>query len=274
MFRRVFGNHLVPRGASACRKNLSGKHARNVSTGNSIPSPRPGTIVKYRTLLDPSELQHHAVEEYPTANGPADYALFVNGKLLGIIEAKKVSVGPQNVLEQAKRYARGATTVPATGTATGSVPVRDQRRGYLFPRCPREKNVSRKIASSIPLTPWRKCSPQPSRFRMVPRHPVEIDGCGLTREGHHGDGEADRQGQAGMLVAMATGTGKTFMTVAQIYRLLESKAHRGGFCSWWTAGHWPPRRSGSSPPSTRRKSKVQSGIRGLQPAVPTGRLRR
>src|SRR3990170_380878 len=66
------------------------------------------SIIRYREGLDASSLKCHAVEEYPTANGPADYALFVQGKLLGIIEAKKVSVGPQNVLEQAKRYARGA----------------------------------------------------------------------------------------------------------------------------------------------------------------------
>ena len=58
--------------------------------------------------LDTTKLTRHAVEEYPTANGPADYALFVDGKLLGIIEAKKVSVWPQNVLEQAKRYSNGA----------------------------------------------------------------------------------------------------------------------------------------------------------------------
>src|SRR6185369_8968235 len=65
-------------------------------------------IVKYREGLDLSRLACHAVEELPTANGPADYALFVKGKLLGIIEAKKVTISPQNVLEQAKRYASGA----------------------------------------------------------------------------------------------------------------------------------------------------------------------
>ena len=73
----------------------------------------PWKIIKYRDGLDTSSLARHAVEEFPTANGPADYALFVKGKLLGIIEAKKVSVGPQNVLEQAKRYSRGA--FPVTG---------------------------------------------------------------------------------------------------------------------------------------------------------------
>jgi type I restriction enzyme R subunit len=33
-------------------------------------------------------------------------------------------------------------------------------------------------------------------------------------------------GQRELLIAMATGTGKTFLTVAQIYRLLESKQFR------------------------------------------------
>lgn len=67
----------------------------------------PWKISKFRPDLKTSHLDRQAVEEYPTANGPADYALFVKGKLLGIIEAKKVGVGPQNVLEQAKRYSKG-----------------------------------------------------------------------------------------------------------------------------------------------------------------------
>jgi type I restriction enzyme, R subunit len=65
-------------------------------------------IVRYSDGLDLKSLHCHAVEELPTANGPADYGLFVGGKLLGIIEAKKVTVSPQNALEQAKRYAMGA----------------------------------------------------------------------------------------------------------------------------------------------------------------------
>ena len=67
----------------------------------------PWKIIKYSDRLDTKGLHRCAVEEFPTANGPADYALFVKGRLLGIIEAKKVGVGPYNVLEQAKRYARG-----------------------------------------------------------------------------------------------------------------------------------------------------------------------
>ena len=72
----------------------------------------PWKIVRYRDGLDFAALDCHAVEELPTATGPADYALFVGGKLLGIIEAKKVAVNPQNVLEQAKRYSVGAFQGP------------------------------------------------------------------------------------------------------------------------------------------------------------------
>src|SRR6476619_3274397 len=65
------------------------------------------SIRPFSAGLDLGSLDQVAVEELPTANGPADYALFVGGKCLGIVEAKKVTVNPQNVLEQAKRYARG-----------------------------------------------------------------------------------------------------------------------------------------------------------------------
>jgi type I restriction enzyme R subunit len=49
----------------------------------------PWSIIKHHDGLDTSSLQSHAVEEYPNANSPADYALFVRGKFLGIIEAKR-----------------------------------------------------------------------------------------------------------------------------------------------------------------------------------------
>jgi hypothetical protein len=39
-------------------------------------------------------------EEHPTASGPADYALFHTGEPLAIVEAKRLGVGPQNVLKQ------------------------------------------------------------------------------------------------------------------------------------------------------------------------------
>ena len=66
-------------------------------------------IIPFRADLNPADLDGCAVEEFPTDHGPADYALFVRGQFLGVIEGKRVGVNPQNVLEQAKRYSRGAT---------------------------------------------------------------------------------------------------------------------------------------------------------------------
>ncbi len=51
-------------------------------------------IIRYRPGLDVAALTCHAVTEIPTANGPADYGLIVNGLFLGILEGKKVTVNP------------------------------------------------------------------------------------------------------------------------------------------------------------------------------------
>ncbi len=58
-------------------------------------------------------------EEEETAHGPADYALWLDDRIVGIVEAKKLTIGPQNVLTQAERYARGLNQQPAS-TSTAS----------------------------------------------------------------------------------------------------------------------------------------------------------
>ncbi len=69
-------------------------------------------IVPFTSSFQPESADRVAVVEYPTDNGPADYALFVGGRILAIVEAKKLSLGPQNVLTQAQRYSEGATANP------------------------------------------------------------------------------------------------------------------------------------------------------------------
>lgn len=61
-------------------------------------------IVRYRPG---ASYDTAAVEEYETAEGPADYVLFHRGEALAAVEAKRLGLGPQNVLVQAQRYARG-----------------------------------------------------------------------------------------------------------------------------------------------------------------------
>ena len=61
----------------------------------------------------------YRLEEYETDDGPADYALCVDERILGIVEAKKVSLGPQNVLTQSERYSKGAQPGIALPTPRG-----------------------------------------------------------------------------------------------------------------------------------------------------------
>ena len=188
-------------------------------------------LVQFSPALNLQELDKAAVEELPTANGPADYALFVKGQLLGIIEAKKVTVNPQNVLEQAKRYARGVFAaagewngfrVPFLYASNGTLVwhldararklVSRQLSDFHTPEALEERFTSDASAGTSYLldTPPE----QITRLR-----PYQRD-CIIEVE------QAIMGGKRDMMVAMATGTGKTFLTVAQIYRLLESKLVR------------------------------------------------
>jgi type I restriction enzyme R subunit len=188
----------------------------------------PWRLMRYREELDPATLDGVAIEEFPTENGPADYALFVGGKLLGIIEAKKVGTSPQNVLEQARRYARGASP--------GSGHWRDIRVPFLYATNGEvvwhvDERVSDALSSPVAHLPspaelaWRFSLDLPAAVARLRSTPAKI----ITRLRDYQLRSIDAVesrlavSQREMLVAMATGTGKTFLTVAQIYRLMESR---------------------------------------------------
>ncbi|MEG3850282.1 DEAD/DEAH box helicase family protein [Microcoleus sp. herbarium19] len=195
---------------------------------NTKLKPLNWQIIKYRDGLDTSALQCHAVEEYPTANGPADYALFVKGRLLGVVEAKKVAVGAQNVLEQAKRYSRGVFN--GIGNWRGyRVPFLYSTNGenIYFLDVRGEQNIFREIASFHTADALTEMfdRDQAASYTRLQNSPIElIERLRPYQEKAIAATEsAIVKGKRAMLVAMATGTGKTFLTVAQIYRLLEAK---------------------------------------------------
>ena len=66
-----------------------------------------GWIVQDVKKLNPIASLGVAVREFPTDTGPVDYALFVNGIPVGVIEAKKSEAGENitTVEEQSARYA-------------------------------------------------------------------------------------------------------------------------------------------------------------------------
>ena len=188
-------------------------------------------LVRFSPALDLKALDRTVVEELPTANGPADYALFVKGQLLGIIEAKKVTVNPQNVLEQAKRYAAGVFDaagewngyrVPFLYASNGTLIWHvDTRPDKLIARTISDFHTpdaleSRFAHDTAAARSYLLDTPTEQIGRL---RPYQRD-CILAVE------QAIMSGKHDMMVAMATGTGKTYLTVAQVYRLLESKLVR------------------------------------------------
>ncbi len=184
-------------------------------------------VIPYKEGLDTSTCTKHAVGEFPTDNGPADYALFVNGQLLGIIEVKKYGIGAQNVLEQAKRYARGVVDGPGRW-GEYRVPFLFSSSGeqvfFLDVRNP--LNISRSLQDFFTpeaLTEFfnRDEKAATDWFTQQPINnprlrPYQVKAISAVEE-------AIGKGQRKIMLAMATGTGKTFTTVNQIYRLLKSK---------------------------------------------------
>jgi type I restriction enzyme R subunit len=199
----------------------------------------PWKITKFSPDLKTDTLHQVAVEEFPTANGPADYALFIRGKLLGIIEAKKVSVSPGNVLEQAKRYSEGVHEPTLHyGMGSSSPQFSKYKAPFLYGTNGeviwfadvREPNfLSREISRFH--TPdaleemWNTNRTQaasdltskPAEFERL--RPYQVDAISAVENSLAG-------GRRNMLVAMATGTGKTFTTVSLCYRLLAAKYAR------------------------------------------------
>jgi type I restriction enzyme, R subunit len=66
------------------------------------------SVIHYEKDLETSRLGSHAVGEYSVATGRVDYALFVHGLLIGIIEVKRLMRNLELGMEQAKQYSKGS----------------------------------------------------------------------------------------------------------------------------------------------------------------------
>ncbi|WP_172194790.1 type I restriction endonuclease [Saccharibacillus qingshengii] len=62
--------------------------------------------LRYAYGARPEKGKNRAIAEWPLKKGYADYALFIGLKLVGLVEAKKMSKDIPSDIEQAKQYAR------------------------------------------------------------------------------------------------------------------------------------------------------------------------
>lgn len=166
-----------------------------------------------------------AVEEWPTAAGPADYALCDEHSVRAVVEAKKQSTGAQGILPQAERYSR-AIRIDVAWQGEYGVPFLYATNGeetwFHDVRLP--QNRSRKVATFHTPDALRELLERDSgaefaKLRTIPLSP------GLRPYQVQANTEIEQgiaDGKRKMLVTMATGTGKTLMTVNEIYRLMKS----------------------------------------------------
>jgi type I restriction enzyme, R subunit len=166
-----------------------------------------------------------AVEEFETAMGPADYALFDSGRCLGVAEAKKLTLGPQGVLVQAERYSRSIEGTPRYQGEFGA-PFLYATNGEVlwFHDVRHPLNRSRQVSgfhTPVALNEMltRDSDAELSRLTEIPMNNyIRPYQC----EANEAVEQAIRDRKRKMLVTMATGTGKTLMTVHEIYRLMKS----------------------------------------------------
>ncbi|MBR8829474.1 MAG: DEAD/DEAH box helicase family protein [Gomphosphaeria aponina SAG 52.96 = DSM 107014] len=186
-------------------------------------------IIDYADDLNTSKLSNHAVEEYPVATGNADYALFVNGLLLGVIEAKRITISSQAALEQAKRYSKGAFN--GIGNFRGyRVPFLFSSHGELvyFLDVRAESNLTHLLSNFYSPSALLELLKRDynSSYQWLKSHSIEAENTRLRSyqiEAIASIENAIMSGKRELLLAMATGTGKTFTIVSSIYRLLASK---------------------------------------------------
>ncbi len=174
-----------------------------------------------------------AVREFPTKSGnPADYALFVGGELVGIIEAKKAGASLISVESQTRLYRNnleqeGYSPVfvyTSTGIQTRFHDTRDPDYN------------SREIMTFHPPTSLCKMYEQKDTLRSrlknnmpekLPDTPREYPLRDAQRDAILGLERSHANNRQRALVIMATGGGKTFMAIEETYRLLKfAKATR------------------------------------------------
>jgi type I restriction enzyme, R subunit len=189
-----------------------------------------GWMVQDQKHLNLSAGPGVAVTEYQTHIGPADYVLFVNGKPVGIIEAKAEEKGFQLIQaeRQSKDYADSKLKhlnnepLPFVFESTGAL---TRFTDYRDPK-PRSRSVFTFYRPET-LQEWLKRD-HSLRHRVLDLPPPPTQGlrdCQIAAI-HNLESSFGRN-QPKALIQMATGSGKTYTAITAIYRLLTyAKANR------------------------------------------------
>jgi type I restriction enzyme R subunit len=188
-----------------------------------------GWSVQDKTDFDPTVSRGVAVREFGLEAGFADYMLFVDGKAVGVVEAKKEGTTLSGVDTQSQKYLDGLPSfvqtirVPlpfayeSTGVETRFRDIRDpeyrSRRVFWFHR---PETLMRWAQETDTLR---------ARLKKMPALATEgFRDCQV--EAIEGLERSLSENRPRSLIQMATGSGKTFTAVGFVYRLIKHAGAR------------------------------------------------
>ncbi len=193
-----------------------------------------GWIIQDYADINPLAGPGVAVREFPLARGFADYVLYVDGRIVGVIEAKREGTALIAVEQQTRKYAEGlrpehqlavwrrGESLPFRYESTGAEtrftnqldPKPRSREVFTFAR-PQTMRIWMHKADATPEAPTFR-----SRLLALP----ELDTEGLRPnqiKAVRGIERSLQHNRPRGLVQMATGAGKTFTAVTSAYRLIK-----------------------------------------------------
>lgn len=206
-------------------------------------------VLRHAAGARPEYGKSMAIAEWPTRSGPVDYALFVDGRCVGVVEAKRQIRDVPGRIGQGKRYARDITLTLDELPSGGPWIDGDDRFRVPFVFATNGRPYVKQLATKSGIWFWD------ARTRAAPRALSEwFNPRDLTEKLARQTGEdtrivADRElgvtglrpyqqdaiqavedaiarGQDHILLAMATGTGKTRLAIALMYELLRAERFR------------------------------------------------
>ena len=188
------------------------------------------TVVPFKADKAITAYEKCAVEEFQTANGPADYALCLGGQIVGVVEAKKLTLGPQNVLSQAERYSKGIDQ-PALAAGEFGVPFLYSTNGEVIWHHDVRHQLDRSRRIEAFHTPDALAERLQRDFQAATERVLALPNVAqrvrpYQREANEAIERALANRKRQMLIAMATGTGKTFTMVNEIHRLMKTGVAR------------------------------------------------
>jgi type I restriction enzyme R subunit len=203
--------------------------------------------LRFSKGVRPAKGKALAIAEWPTKTGPADYALFVGTVCIAVVEAKRSRRKVSAAIDQAERYATGlkaddcdlmaggpwdSFAVPFTFATNGRPYLKqiETESGIWFRDLRRPTN-HRRALNGWP-TPQglldRLEADQDHAEQYLAEHAITF--AFPLRDYQEKAIRAVEQALTGpqraLMVAMATGTGKTKLAIAMLYRLIESKRFR------------------------------------------------